>query len=249
MRRARSYGLHVNRCSSTAKRGQIDTLSLAAGLVAALTALTGCGPGTATAGAGPAPASQHAPVTTPASSPYFGALAGYGCPQSHQASFREAGWYHDGINGFLDLPAGGWRKQGCNGRFDAMPMSGSATRPDPGNYALWTFRTAPLMSGTCQVAVYVPADRSVKEVGGNPARYLVYDSARPSGPPAGSFGIDDFASLGRWASGGSYPLAGGVLTVKLSSAGLDWHGNVENHAHLPVTQVMAFCGPTKETSR
>lgn len=222
-------------------------MSLAAGLVAALTTLTGCGPIAASAGAGQTPAPHRAPVTTPASSPgpYFGALAGYGCPQSHQARFK-AGWYADRNNGFLDLRAGGWRKQGCDGRFDAMPMSGSATKPDPGNYALWTFRTAPLLSGTCQVAVYVPADRSVKEVGGNPARYLVYDSARPSGPPVGSFGIDDFTSLGRWANGGSYPLAGGVLTVKLSSAGLDWRGNVETHAHLPVTQVMAFCGPAKE---
>ncbi len=226
---------------------RIRTTLLAAVLALVTAAVGGCGLFTAPTSAQPQAASvAPAPPrpTVPAArlaGGYFGALAGYGCPQRPQARFREAGWYADGINGFLGVSAGGWDHQGCDGRFGAMPMSGSAIRPDPGNYAMWTFRTAPVTAGTCQIAVYVPADPSVEHVGGDPARYQVYDSATASGPAAGSFTIGELARRGQWVSGGSYRLTRGVLAVKLISSGLDWHGNVVTHAHLPVTQVMVFC--------
>jgi translation initiation factor IF-2 len=219
-----------------------------------LPAVTGCGLVTAPAGGSP-PAPGAMPAADPAGaqparpaaadqmSSDFGALGGYGCPQTDHVRFTEAGWYTDGISGFFGVRAGGWPKQGCDGRFGAMPMSGSATQPDPPNYALWIFRTAPVVTGTCQVAVYVPGDHSIVHVGGDPARYQVYDNAAASGPPAKSFTIDELTSLGTWVSVGSYPVTTGVLTVKLTSAGQDWHGNVETHAHLPVSQVIAFCGP------
>jgi translation initiation factor IF-2 len=228
-------------------------------LVTVLLGAAGCGlvtvpsDGAAPAAAGASPAVRSVaarPVTSvtgrPAGAgPYVGALGGYGCPNTSRVRFTERGWYSDGISGFFGVRAGGWDKQGCDGRFAAMPMSGSGTRPDPGNYALWTFRTTPVIVGNCQVAAYVPDDHSVVHVGGDPARYQVYDAAAGSGTPVGSFTIDELTTLGTWVSAGTYPVTAGVLTVKLTSAGQDWHGTVVTHAHLPLSQVMAFCGAQK----
>jgi hypothetical protein len=220
-------------------------------LAALLIGVTACGSvaaqtgGTQTGDPQTAGPQSAAASTTKAKTPapaYFGALAGFGCPQIADAWFSEAGWYADGINGFFRVPAGGWTKQGCRGSFDAMPMSGSATKPYPGNYALWTFRTTPVTSGTCQVAVYVPDDHSIEHVGGNPARYQVFDNIRASGTPAGAFTVDERANVGKWVSVGSYPVTDAILTVKLTSAGQDWHGTVVTHAHLAVAQVIISCG-------
>ena len=230
--------------TQSAARARVSPPLLAAVLTFVLAAVSGCGLLAGTKNA-QQPDAALAPAPLPSSArsadAYFGALAGYGCPQRPQAGFNEAGWYADGVNGFVKVRRGGWDHQGCDGDFDAMPMSGSATRPDPENYAVWSFRTAPVSAGICQTAVYVPDDASVEHVGGNPAQYQVYDSAAASGVPAGSFGIDELSSRGQWVSGGSYPLTHGVLTIKLVSAGLDWHGNVVTHAHLPVSQVLVFC--------
>src|SRR5260370_26496156 len=117
----------------------------------------------------------------------------------------------------MHIPRGGGAGLGCHGSYDAMPMSGSATRPDPQNYALWTFHTAPVTTGTCQINVYVPDDRSIEHVGGRPARYQVYDSAAPSGTPAGSFVIDEPANRGQWVSTGTYRVTQRVLTIELAS--------------------------------
>jgi translation initiation factor IF-2 len=231
------------------RRGRhAGTPLLAAGIMLVLAAAGGCGslvgPTQARQQSAAGVTSAHHQPATPASGPAraeFGALAGYGCPKDRQESFREAGWYANGINGFIDVPTRGWDKQGCKGTFGAMPMSGSATRPDPANFAVWTFHTAPISAGTCQTAVYVPDDASIEHAGGDPAQYEVYDSAAPSGTPAGSFAIDDLTSRGQWVSTGSYPVTKGVLTIMLSSAGKDWHGNVVTHAHLPISQVMVFC--------
>jgi hypothetical protein len=171
----------------------------------------------------------------------FVALTGYGCPASSQAGFSLQGMYSNGINGFVPVTAGGWARQGCHGTFEAIPMSGSATKPDPQNYARWTFRTGSITQGRCRVAVYVPDDKSIEHVGGAPAWYRVYDSADISGPLAGSFKVNELATRGTWVSAGSFPVSNGLFTVELESTGQDWHGNVVTHAHLAAAQLEVAC--------
>jgi translation initiation factor IF-2 len=135
------------------------------------------------------------------------------------------------------------RGRGCNGAFDAMPMSGSATRGDPGNYAIWTFRTAPIIRGVCHIDVYVPDDPRITRVGGHPAFYHVFNSARASGHQLGAFDIDQPFNHGRWASRHNWRITGGALTIKLDSRGVDWSGQTRTHAHIAVSQVSLTCAP------
>jgi hypothetical protein len=175
----------------------------------------------------------------------FGALAGYGCPGSPDVSFSVHGVFSDGLDGFSNVRSGGWDRGGCDGQFEAMPMSGSAATGDPSNFALWTFRTGTIVRGTCQVSVYVPHGASIHDVGGDPARYRVYDSAGTSGLVAGSFTVDQLKTRGQWVNTGSYPVTSGVLTVELTSAGQDWVGSVVTHARLAAAQALVFCSPAR----
>ncbi len=189
-----------------------------------------------------APSLPQAQATPEAGgAPGFTAMTGYGCGPTSSAAFTEHGRWSDGLNGFISVPAGGPRGEGCDGSFDAMPMSGSTAYDDPSNYALWTFRTAPVVRGTCDLEVYVPASSSIERVGGNPAVYQVFDSAGTAGPPLGSFNVDQVANGGRWVTEPGWAITGGALTVKLDSFGVDWSGNSPTYAHIAVSAVVATC--------
>lgn len=168
-------------------------------------------------------------------------MAGYGCGSTWSAAFTEHGRWTDGLNGFISAPSGGPRAQGCDGSFDAMPMSGSTANDDPSNYALWIFRTAPVVRGTCDLKVYVPASSSIEQVGGNPAVYQVFASAGTAGQELGSFNVDQVANSGRWVTEPGWPITDGTLTVKLESYGVDWSGSSSTHAHIAVSAVVMTC--------
>jgi hypothetical protein len=173
----------------------------------------------------------------------FAAVTGFGCAPTATARFTEHGRWTNGLKGFIAVPAGAPRGDGCNGAFDAMPMSGSATKPDPTNFAVWTFHTGPITHGVCHIDVYVPDDPSLRHVGGHPADYQVFGSARATGTPLGSFDIDQHFNRGRWASRHNWRITGGVLTVKLDSRGIDWSGKTQTHAHIAVSAVSLTCAP------
>jgi hypothetical protein len=168
-------------------------------------------------------------------------MAGYGCGVTTTASFTEHGWWSQGLDGFIRVPSGGPRAPGCDGSFDAMPMSGSATSDDPDNYAWWSFSTSPVTNGGCNIGVYVPDDPSPQHVGGHPAVYQVYGSPGVSGTPLGSFAIDQPANRGQWVSGGNWPVTGGTLTVKVDSRGIDWNSSGPDYAHIAVSAVRVSC--------
>ncbi len=171
----------------------------------------------------------------------FAAVTGYGCPSAGGATFSEHGRWTDGLNGFIAVNSGGQHADGCNGSFDAMPMSGSTTYDDPGNYALWTFHTAPVVRGICHINVYVPTDTSLEHVGGHPADYQVFGSAGTSGHELGAFDVDQIFNRGRWASRHNWPITNGTLTVKLDSYGIDWSGNSPTYAHIAISAVSLTC--------
>jgi translation initiation factor IF-2 len=170
-------------------------------------------------------------------------VAGYGCQPSADATFTEHGRWTDGLSGFISVGAGGPNAAGCDGGFDAMPMSGSMSHNAPGNYALWTFRTGLVQQQTCDVSVYIPADSSDEHVGGNPAVYQVFGSAGPAGPELGAFDINQPARRGGWVSEPGWPITAGQLTVRLDSYGIDWAGNTETHAHIAVSAIRVTCVP------
>jgi translation initiation factor IF-2 len=189
----------------------------------------------------PRPPAAQAAVQHTGSS--FAAVAGYGCPNQQDATFTEHGRWTQGLAGFIPVPEGAPRTGGCRGSFDAMPMSGSATADDPANYALWMFRTGPIIHGVCHINVYIPDDPSIEHVGGNPAVYQVFGSAGTSGTPLGSFEVDQPSNRGRWASRHNWRITGGELTVKLLSRGIDWTDSGPTHAHIAISAVSLTCAP------
>jgi hypothetical protein len=182
--------------------------------------------------------------SSPPSAPHpltFSATAGYGCQSTTDAWFTEHGQWTQGLNGYIQVRSGGPPEPGCTGAYDAMPMSGSATEDDPGNYALWIFRTAPVSSGRCHIRVYVPSASSRELVGGHPAVYEVYNSAGLSGARLGSFTVDQLARRGQWVGARTWPVTNGLLTVKVDSRGVDWNSHGPDHAHIAISAVSVSC--------
>jgi hypothetical protein len=191
----------------------------------------------------PAPTQPTGKSEPNVSADAYAAVTGYGCQATPAADFHELGWWLQGLDGFLRINSGSPSEPGCDGAYTAMPMSGSATSDDNSNFAVWTFHTSPVTTGTCHIDVYVPDDPSIVHVGGDPAVYQVYDAAWPTGTPLGSFDIDQHFNSGRWASRHNWPVTNGVLTVKLDSRGIDWSGNTETHAHIAVSDISVTCAP------
>jgi hypothetical protein len=181
-------------------------------------------------------------ATTAKARPAFTAITGYGCAESKAKIFDQAGFYSDGVRGWLRQGKGGYGAGGCNGTYDAMPMSGSATKDDPENYALWRFRTGPVTSGSCAVRVYVPNSNQIHLVGGQPSLYSVYSSLSLKTAVKGSFSIDQVANHGRWVTAGTFRVDHGELMIKLHSRGLDFtSGGKKTYAHHAIGQVQVSC--------
>ncbi|MFE0461446.1 hypothetical protein ACFW1A_19575, partial [Kitasatospora sp. NPDC058965] len=187
----------------------------------------------------PAPQLNNAAVKPPG----FSVVAGYGCGSSAAQSFSEHDRYGGGATGWVAVGKGGWASDGCNGSFDTMPMSGSATSADSGIYAVWSFSpgTAGLTRATCQVQLYVPADHDPTHVGGDPAHFQVYGSGDASGSMTSDFNVDQFGYLGQWKPVGTFAVTKGTLSIKLDNRGLDWHSSTVTNAHLAVAQFRANC--------
>ncbi|MEV4616143.1 hypothetical protein AB0K43_26640 [Kitasatospora sp. NPDC049258] len=194
-----------------------------------------------------APATTAAPRTTapappaatlpPAGPAPFRAVAGFGCagPGGH---FKEVGAFSEGAGGWNTVNSGGYAGDSCDGRFEAVPMSGDRNKDDPSFYAQWTFDVG-TTTAACTVAVYVPTSSSVKQVGGAPAYYTV---GAGSGGDLGSFTVDQIGNRGSWVDAGSFAARNGTLTVKLHNRGLDFTGSGQKtYAHLAAAQIRVDC--------
>lgn len=173
----------------------------------------------------------------PAGGATYTAMAGLGCTDK-STGYKEHGTYTDGDEGWTTHKSGGWTKDGCDGSFVSVPMAGD--KGDDGNYVLWTFATDAVKSGSCQVRVQVPKDDDIKHVGGHPTRYSVFGAASATGKALGDFTVDQTKKRGDWADGGTYPISGGHLTVKLHTQGIDFGAGFEG-AHHAASAVAVKC--------
>lgn len=168
-----------------------------------------------------------------AAHPRFSAVVGPGCFGS--GTYDRIGYYTDGRSGWL-AGSGGYSGAGCDGRFDALPMSGTTSGDDPGLWARWTFYPGPLHK--CAVAVYIPKNSSRVYVGGDPAHYsihLVSDNSAVTG-----FHVYQWRTLGRWVDARSFT-ARSAFYVRLDNTGKDWSGEKKTYAHVAAAQVRATC--------
>ncbi|MFE4517530.1 hypothetical protein ACFRMQ_25420, partial [Kitasatospora sp. NPDC056783] len=192
--------------------------------------------------AAPPPSPAAPPVApappAPAPQPAFQAVAGFGC-SGPGGRFQEVGAFREGADGWVTVDRGGHTGDSCDGRYEAVPMSGDRNKDDNSTYALWTFDVGAGPT-SCGVSVYVPASGSVQLVGGAPAYYTV---AGASGADLGAFTVDQVGHRGGWVDAGTFRPVGGSLVLRLHNRGQDWTGSGRpTHAHIAAAPVRLTCG-------
>ncbi|MFI6286060.1 adhesin [Streptomyces sp. NPDC051018] len=186
---------------------------------------------------GAAPASPGRPGKT--AHPVYSAWAGPGCTGGGQ--YRESGRYADGFEGWYTVRTGGHRGDGCDGRFSAIPMSGSESQ-DNGHSATWSWYVG---SGytTCSLTVVVPKAPRPQDVAGEPSVYRVLAGpAADDDSPIRTFELNQTELRGRVAVIRKLPVREQQLTVRLVDRGRDWGGDREG-AHHAAAQIRADCRP------
>ncbi|MDQ1010182.1 hypothetical protein QFZ82_004667 [Streptomyces sp. V4I23] len=169
--------------------------------------------------------------------PSYAAWAGPGC--NGGGRYEENGRYGGGDDGWYTVRSGGHRGDGCDGRFTAIPMSGSPVK-DIGNSATWSWYVG---SGytTCSVAVVVPESDRAQDVAGRPSTYLVLKDPDDPGSAVKTFEIDQTSLRGRGLVIEKVPVHDQRLTVRLVDRGQDWGRDGRDGAHHAAAQMRAEC--------
>jgi hypothetical protein len=156
----------------------------------------------------PANAAPPPPAAAPA---VWTAVSGWDCAgddtRGFTASGRSDAWY--------TVPDGGWDKDGCNGSFAAVPMSGSA-KDDPTQSAQWSFTPGDAYD-SCELSAYSPKVVRLQDSAGTAVHYALLDGR--SGTPMADVTVNAPASAGRWAVIGTYPVSADGLTVRMTNRG------------------------------
>ncbi|MFE3106958.1 hypothetical protein ACFXKJ_05600 [Kitasatospora indigofera] len=188
----------------------------------------------------PAPAQPPAAKPAPPAAPVYNAVAGLWCsPPGNTTTTQQYGRYEKGQEGWV-TNSGGYAADGCNGKYASLPMSGAAEKDD-GNSVVWTFNTAPVVNGSCALAVYVPASGDIKAVGGAPSYYTVQSKSEPGTGTISHFVVNQTSSRGSWVGVGTYPATNGKIAVMLHTRGEDWKDGTKTYAHHAASAVRANC--------
>jgi hypothetical protein len=170
-----------------------------------------------------------APPPEPNAAPFL-AVAGWDCGGSGDRGFdvrgRTGEWY--------TVAEGGWPGDGCHGTFQAIPMSGDATKDDTNLSAEWWFTPSEVMT-RCEVQVFRPRPKRPQDSAATAAQYFVL--AGRGGDRLAEFVVDQTANPGSWAGAGTFPLSPSGIAVELVNRGVP---SIEG-ARLALTQVKVVC--------
>ncbi|MGW4039396.1 adhesin, partial [Streptomyces sp. NPDC004778] len=122
------------------------------------------GPGTGTDSPDTSPPSSKPPED----GDRFTQWAGPGCATG---AYEERGRFENGDAGWYTVENGGFDGDGCDGRFSAIPMSGSPTE-DRGSTAVWSWHLGRGFS-ECALTVFVPDSGRPRDAAGEPTVYRV----------------------------------------------------------------------------
>ncbi|OOC53254.1 MULTISPECIES: serine/threonine-protein kinase [Nocardiopsis] len=171
----------------------------------------------------------------------FLAVAGPGCQASPGASYTNAGRWDsaEGTSSWATRP-GGYAQEGCDGGYEALPVSGDPERGD-GQYAAWTF--TPGEAGVvCELYVHVPDDESPLWVSPGEARYQLFSGPAAEGSAVAVFGFDQARIRGGWVQVTGFTSPTEEFTVQLTNAGADALADREHtSAHVAASAVRASC--------
>ncbi|WP_212530844.1 hypothetical protein [Actinospica durhamensis] len=196
---------------------------------------------------GAAPSTGTTATTSAAAKPTYTAVAGLDCTGSSTATYSDSeGYYTDGDSGWL-RPTDGYAGSGCTGKYDAVPMSGTAglTHYDTTGFALykWNF-SGSFTDASCKLSIYVPDDTSRLHVGGDPTYYYYWAQNYSYGQsltPSGDFSVTEVDDLGEWVTQPSFTVTTGYVTLKLVNSGLDWTSAGVDYAHHAAAAVKLSC--------
>ncbi|MFJ6016970.1 hypothetical protein [Streptomyces sp. NPDC092952] len=175
--------------------------------------------------------------TTPPSSTVYSGVAGPGCATPSGGGYQQEGYFSEGDAGWLTQSSGGSASGGCNGRYVAVPMSGSTTEDAKSRVRWWW--TPGTRARSCQISVYIP-NGSTKLVGGHPTKYHVLVNANDRSTMYSSFTINQVAHRGQWVNAGTFAMKGATIGVKMLDRGDDWSKGWEK-AHHAAAQIKVTC--------
>ncbi|MEU0159173.1 adhesin [Streptomyces sp. NPDC006261] len=178
------------------------------------------------------PGSPHAPDE---SGRRFTQWAGPGCTAGE---YREYGRFERGEAGWYAVASGGFTGGGCDGRFTAVPMSGSPTE-DRGSTATWSWHLGEGFR-ECALTVFVPEGRA-RDVAGDPTVYRVLSDPADADSAYTGFAVRQTQHRGSAVEVGNYPVKGDAFAVLLVDRGRDWGASDRVGAHHAAAQMRVVC--------
>lgn len=191
------------------------------------------GPGTA---APSAPAPSGTSSKPPTDGDRFTQWAGPGCATG---AYVERGRFESGDAGWYTVENGGFDGDGCDGRFSAIPMSGSPTE-DRGSTATWSWHLGRGFS-ECALTVFVPDSGRPRDAAGEPTVYRVLSDPDDADSAYTGFAVLQTEHRGSAVPVRSYPVKGDVFAVQLIDRGRDWGDARRVGAHHAAAQMRASC--------
>ncbi|RYJ30980.1 hypothetical protein CU044_0623 [Streptomyces sp. L-9-10] len=168
--------------------------------------------------------------------PGYSAWAGPGCASGE---YTEHGRFENGDAAWYTVTDGGYEGGSCDGRFSAVPMSGSPAR-DRGSTATWSWKLGKAYE-KCALAVYVPDSGRPADTAGHPTVYRVLRDPADTSSAYAAFGVRQTAHRGSLVSVGSYRVEGESFSVQLLDRGRDWGGEDRYGAHHAAAQMNLNC--------
>ncbi|MFD3411302.1 adhesin [Streptomyces cyaneofuscatus] len=184
-----------------------------------------------------APEDPDAPGATgsPEEGRRFTQWAGPGCTAGE---YREYGRFERGEAGWYAVASGGFTGGGCDGRFSAVPMSGSPTE-DRGSTATWSWHLGEGFR-SCALTVFVPEGRA-RDVAGDPTVYRVLSDPADAHSAYTGFAVRQTQHRGSAVEVGDYPVKGDAFAVLLIDRGRDWGASDRVGAHHAAAQMRVVC--------
>lgn len=174
-------------------------------------------------------------TSTPEEGRRFTQWAGPGCTAGE---YREYGRFERGEAGWYAVATGGFTGGGCDGRFTAVPMSGSPTE-DRGSTATWSWHLGEGFR-SCDLTVFVPEGRA-RDVAGDPTVYRVLSDPADAHSAYTGFAVRQTQHRGSAVEVGNYPVKGDAFAVLLIDRGRDWGASDRVGAHHAAAQMRVVC--------
>ncbi|MFD3971484.1 adhesin [Streptomyces cyaneofuscatus] len=182
-----------------------------------------------------APGVPEAPDPSVEEGRRFTQWAGPGCTAGE---YREYGRFERGEAGWYAVASGGFTGGGCDGRFSAVPMSGSPTE-DRGSTATWSWHLGDGFR-SCALTVFVPEGRA-RDVAGDPTVYRVLSDPADAHSAYTGFAVRQTQHRGSAVEVGTYPVKGDAFAVLLIDRGRDWGASERVGAHHAAAQMRVVC--------